>query len=202
MRLVIVIIIGYLIGCFSPSYFLGKLIKNKDIRNYGSGNAGTTNALRVFGKKIAALTFVMDIIKGTIAVLIGQWLMGFNGGLLASIFVVLGHNWPVFLGFKGGKGIATSFGVLIVIHWQTGVACLVIWILTIVFTRYVSLGSISASVVAPFVLLLIDRSAPKNLYLTMIFLALLAIYRHKDNIRRLFKGEENRLKKKRNDSST
>lgn len=201
MKILLVIVIGYIIGCFSPSYFFGKIFKNLDIRDFGSGNAGTTNALRVFGKKIAILTFVMDIVKGIIAVLIGMGIMGYDGGLLAGISVVLGHNWPVFLGFKGGKGIATSFGVLLLIHWQTGLVCLVVWLATIVFSRYVSLGSISASVVAPFTLLLIDKSAPRNLYLTMIFLAILAIYRHKDNIRRLLKGEENKLKKKANNST-
>lgn len=190
---VLTILISYVIGSFSPSYFLGKVLGKKDIRNYGSGSAGSTNALRVFGKKIAAVTFLMDIGKGIIAVLIGRWLVGYNGGLLAGIFVVLGHNWPIFLGFKGGKGIATSLGVLFLIHWQTGIICLIVAVSIIAFTKYVSLGSISASVVAPFALLITDRKAPRNLYLTMIFLAILAIFRHKDNIKRLIEGKENKL---------
>lgn len=193
MKIILVILIGYLIGCFSPSYFFGIIFKNTDIRNHGSGNAGTTNALRVFGKKIGIITFIMDIAKGILAALIGHWLMGLNGQLLAGVFAVLGHNWPVFLGFKGGKGIATSFGVLLIIHWQTGLISLILWITIIVFTRYVSLGSISVSVAAPFILVIIDRKAPKNLYLSMIFLAVLALYRHKDNINRLLKGKENKL---------
>lgn len=193
MVTLITILMSYLIGCFSPSYFLGKIFEKKDLRDFGSGSAGSTNALRVFGKKIGILTFLMDITKGVIAVLIGRWLMGYNGGLLAGIFVVLGHNWPVFLGFKGGKGIATSLGVLLVIHWQTLIVCLVVGVAMIVFTRYVSLGSISASVVAPFALLITDRKAPRNLYLTMLFLAILAIFRHKDNIKRLIQGKENKL---------
>lgn len=193
MMEVLTILISYVIGSFSPSYFLGKVLGKKDIRNYGSGSAGSTNALRVFGKKIAALTFLMDIGKGIIAVLIGRWLVGYNGGLLAGIFVVLGHNWPIFLGFKGGKGIATSLGVLFLIHWQTGIICLIVAVSIIAFTKYVSLGSISASAVAPFALLITDRKAPRNLYLTMIFLAILAIFRHKDNIKRLVEGKENKL---------
>lgn len=193
MMEVLTILISYVIGSFSPSYFLGKVLGKKDIRNYGSGSAGSTNALRVFGKKIAALTFLMDIGKGIIAVLIGRWLVGYNGGLLAGIFVVLGHNWPIFLGFKGGKGIATSLGVLFLIHWQTGIICLIVAVSIIAFTKYVSLGSISASVVAPFALVITDRKAPRNLYLTMIFLAILAIFRHKYNIKRLVEGKENKL---------
>lgn len=193
MRVILVIFIGYIVGCFSPSYYFGKIFKNKDIRDYGSGNAGTTNALRVFGKKFGILTFIMDIVKGALAVLIGRWLMGFDGGLLAAIFVVLGHNWPVFLGFKGGKGIATSFGVLLMIHWQIGIIAFIIFIAVIALTRYVSLGSISATLFAPLALIITNRTASKNLYLTMIFLGILALYRHKENIKRLLKGEENKL---------
>lgn len=193
MKTILVILIAYLIGCFSPSYFLGKFLKKVDIRQHGSGNAGSTNALRVFGKKIGILTFMLDIAKGIIAVLIGRRLMGFNGELLAAIFVVLGHNWPIFLGFKGGKGIATSLGILFVLHWQTGLVCLMVGIIIIVFTKYVSLGSISASVVAPFALIITDKSADKLLYLTTAFLGVLAILRHKENIKRLVKGKENKL---------
>ena len=192
MKTILLIFMGYIIGCFSPSYLLGRVFKDIDIRNHGSGNAGSTNALRVFGKKIGILTFLMDISKGIIAVLIGRWFLGFNGGLLGGIFVVLGHNWPVFLKFKGGKGVATSLGVLFVIHWQTGIICLIVGLIVIILTRYVSLGSISASVVAPLALIITDKTAPKNLYLTMFLLAILAIYRHKDNIKRLIRGEENK----------
>lgn len=193
MKIMLVILVGYIIGCFSSSYFLGKIFKKQDIRNYGSGNAGSTNALRVFGKKIGCLTFMMDIAKGIIAVLIGKWIMGFDGGLLGGISVVLGHNWPIFLGFKGGKGVATSLGVLFIIHWQTGIICLIIGLSIIVFSKYVSLASIGASVIAPFALLIMDRKAPKNLHLTMLLLAIMAIFRHKDNIKRLIEGKENKL---------
>ncbi|HZK33241.1 MAG TPA: glycerol-3-phosphate 1-O-acyltransferase PlsY [Tissierellaceae bacterium] len=193
MKTILVILIGYIIGSFSPSYYFGKIFKKMDIRDYGSGNAGTTNALRVFGKKVGILTFIMDIVKGIIAVLIGRWILGFNGELLAAIFVVLGHNWPIFLDFKGGKGIATSFGVLLMIHWQIGLIAFIIFISVIVLTKYVSLGSISATLFAPLALIITNRGAPIKLHLTMIFLAALAIYRHKDNIKRLLKGEENRI---------
>src|SRR5690554_4139407 len=116
MKVVLTVTVSYLLGCFSSAYFLGKMAKNIDIREYGSGNAGATNALRVMGKKIGALTFILDILKGIIAVIIGNKLLGLDGKLLAGIFVVLGHNFPVFLNFKGGKGVATSLGVLMMVN--------------------------------------------------------------------------------------
>lgn len=193
MKTFIIILFSYLIGCFSSAYFLGKVSKNIDIRSYGSGNAGATNALRVLGKKMGILTFVLDILKGIIAVFLGQFILGVNGGLLASIFVVVGHNFPIFLGFKGGKGVATSLGVLLVLNWQTGLICLLIGVVFIVITRYVSLGSVMASITAPIIIVLTSDSIDKSLYLTTLLLALLSIFRHKANIIRLFKGEENKL---------
>lgn len=195
MRTLITISLAYLIGCFSSAYFLGKVSKNIDIRNYGSGNAGATNALRVLGKKMGALTFLLDILKGVIAVLVGRSILGFNGSLLGAIFVVLGHNYPVFLGFKGGKGVATSFGVLLLLNWKAALLCLIVAGSIIIFTKYVSLGSIAASVFAPFAMVITLESVNKYLYITTWILAALSIYRHKANILRLCRGEENRLGK-------
>ena len=195
MRPFIVILLSYLIGCFSSSYFLGKVSKNIDIRSHGSGNAGATNALRVLGKKMAALTFILDFLKGVVAVLIGRAIFGSTGGLLAGVFSVIGHDWPIFLKFKGGKGVATSFGALIALNWQTGLICLLIAVVIILITRYVSLGSIVAAASAPIILVLITEPIDKNLYITVIILVLLIISRHKANILRLCKGEENRLGK-------
>lgn len=193
MRILITILLSYLIGCFSSAYFLGKISKNIDIRNYGSGNAGATNALRVLGKKVGALTFALDILKGVIAVLIGKSMFGFNGSLLAGIFVVLGHDFPIFLGFKGGKGVATSFGVLLILNWKAGLACLLVAASIIIFTKYVSLGSIAASISAPVAMVLTLDSVNKYLYITTWVLAALSVYRHKANIFRLCRGEENKL---------
>jgi glycerol-3-phosphate acyltransferase PlsY len=193
MRAFIVILLSYLIGSFSSAYFLGKMSKNIDIRSYGSGNAGATNALRVLGKKMGALTFFLDFIKGIIAVFIGTAIFGFTGSLLAGIFVVLGHNWPLFLGFKGGKGIATSFGVLLALNWQTALLCFLIGALVIIITRYVSLGSIIAAIAAPIIIVLTTQTIDKYLYITIVILASLSVSRHKANILRLCKGEENRL---------
>lgn len=196
MEIFAVIILSYLLGSISPSYLLGKT-KKIDIRREGSGNAGTTNVIRVLGPKLGALTFILDLLKGIFSVLLGQLIFGFNGGLLASIFVVIGHNWPLYFGFKGGKGIATSLGVLIIINWQMGLICLAIALTTIFFTRYVSLGSILASVSAPFIIVFTTDSVNMLLYSTVYILASLSIFRHRSNIVRLLRGEENKFGKNR-----
>ena len=125
-KILIIIITSYFIGNFSSAFILGKVFKNKDIRDHGSGNAGATNALRVFGLKLGLGAFVLDILKGIIAVNIGNYYLGYNGALIAGIFVVIGHDWPLFLKFKGGKGIATSLGVMLYLHLPTALICIVI----------------------------------------------------------------------------
>lgn len=193
MKEIIVIILSYLFGCFSSAYILGKIYKGVDIRKHGSGNSGTTNALRVLGTKVGIMTFVLDILKGSIAVLLGIAILGNVGGFLAGVFVVLGHNFPVFLNFKGGKGVATSLGVLFILTWKTALICLIIAALVMALTKYVSLGSILASIFAPIILILTGDSTDKYLLLTTIILALLSIIRHRENIGRLLRGEENKL---------
>ncbi|WP_237722330.1 glycerol-3-phosphate 1-O-acyltransferase PlsY [Keratinibaculum paraultunense] len=192
----IVALISYFIGNFSSAYILGKAFQKKDIRNYGSGNAGATNALRVFGKKLGGITFILDVLKGIIAVYIGERIMGYNGKLIASIFVVLGHDWPVFLKFKGGKGVATSLGVIFLLHYPTAIICTAIGIAIIIITRYVSLGSIIAAGLVPIVGSIVNRPFNKNFFITTFILAILVISRHKDNINRLVKGEEFKLGEK------
>lgn len=193
MKEIMVILLSYLIGCFSSAYILGKIYGNIDIRNYGSGNSGTTNALRVLGIKVGGLTFLLDVLKGIVAVLLGTAILGFKGSLVAGIFVVIGHNYPVFLGFRGGKGVATSLGVLFILSWKTALICLAIGAIVILVTRYVSLGSILASISAPIAIVLTAESINKYLYITTIILALLSVLRHRENIVRLCKGEENKL---------
>ncbi len=165
-NLFIVALISYLIGNFSSAYILGKIFKNEDIRNYGSGNAGATNALRVFGIKIGLASFVIDAFKGgVLAVYIGSLLLGYKGSLIGGVFVVLGHNWPIFLKFKGGKGIATSLGVMISLHWPTAIVCIIIGLLIIAITRYVSLGSIVATGMVPIIGTIVNRPFNRDFFL-------------------------------------
>lgn len=186
-------IIAYFIGNFSSAYILGKLYKKKDIRNYGSGNAGATNALRVFGLKIGIIAFIFDILKGFIAVKVGKSIMGFDGGLVAGLFVVIGHNWPIFLKFKGGKGIASSLGVMLYLNPSTTIICMIIGFSIIAKTRYVSLGSIVATGLVPIVGLFMKKPFDLKFFLFTIILASMAILRHRSNIRRLLAGEESKL---------
>lgn len=197
MKIFLVILISYLLGNFQTSYLLGKIFMKTDIREFGSGNAGTTNALRVYGAKFAIATLVLDALKGALAVIIGRYLLGELGGYLAGVSVVLGHDWPVFLNFKGGKGIATTIGVGLTISPLVAIICVIIGVSIIIITKYVSLGTMSAIVVWPilsYILMLLGKDTLN--YRFLIFssiLALIAIYKHKANISRLLKGEESKF---------
>lgn len=195
-KILLVIVIGYLFGNFATSFILGKLIENKDIRNYGSGNAGATNALRVFGVKIAAVTFLIDALKGVAAVLIGKSILGDTGALIAGISVVVGHNWPIFLKFKGGKGIASTIGVVLTVNFILAILCIVTGLIIIIKTKYVSLGSITAMALLPFIGLIVVRPFNIQFFIFTLVLSIMAIYRHKSNIKRLINGNENKIGQK------
>ena len=192
-KVIFCIIISYLLGNISGGMIFGKLLFNKDIRDYGSKNAGTTNALRVFGIKAGALTFIVDLLKSILACFIGMKLLGLNGVLLAGIFVVIGHNWPIFLNFKGGKGIASSFGFIIFLDYKIAIVAIIMFITIVVLTKYISLGSmLTTTLVLPISYIFFGY---RNIYvlLTFLFLASLSIFRHKSNIIRLVNGNENKI---------
>jgi len=170
-----------------------KIFAKKDVREYGSGNAGATNAFRTFGKKVGALVFLGDVLKGVAAVLLGRYLGGQTGAYIAGAFVIIGHNWPVLLSFKGGKGVATTIGVMLFVNAKLTLICVIIGVVIIVITRTVSLGSISGMGLAPFVALIFIRPLTIDFFLFTVFLAGMSIYRHKDNIKRLVKGNENKF---------
>ena len=190
---IIIGVFSYLIGNFSSAYILGKTFKRTDIRTYGSGNAGATNALRVFGKKLGVAAFILDILKGVLAVYIGGQIMGYKGRLIAAVLVVLGHDWPIFLKFKGGKGIATSLGVLVLLHWPTAVVCIIIGVLVIIKTKYVSLGSIIAACLVPIIGTIMNRPFNKDYFVATLILGVIAIFKHRSNIKRLMEGKEFKL---------
>ena len=196
MKVIFLIILSYLIGCFSSAYLIGKVFKKIDIRTYGSRNAGATNAVRVMGKKLGVLTFLLDFFKGFIAVFIGYWILGYNGGLIAAICVVVGHDFPIFLGFKGGKGIATTIGVMAVLNFPAALVSVIIGLIVGVVSRYVSLGSIVFLIINPVMNAIIIKEFNPNLLLTTIVLALVGLFRHKSNIQRLINGNENKIGKR------
>ena len=162
---IIVAVIAYLLGSISFSVIISKKVAGFDVREKGSGNAGTTNVLRSVGKGAAAITLVCDILKGVVAVLIaffaGKIVHGLDNSLLiqlAGLFVILGHTFPVFFKFKGGKGIATSLGVLLITNWQIGLICLVFALILMALTRMVSVGSIAAAILFPVLVLFINQN--------------------------------------------
>jgi glycerol-3-phosphate acyltransferase PlsY len=193
MKLIIIAALSYLVGCFSSAYFIGKVFKRIDIRSHGSGNVGSTNAVRVMGKKLGVLTFLLDFSKGILAVLIGYWLLGYNGGLVAGVFVVLGHDWPVFIGFRGGKGVATTLSALVILNFPTALISIIIGVIVAIISKYVSLGSIVFLSLIPIISSIITESFNIQLFITTIILSLIGIYRHKENIKRLINGTENKI---------
>lgn len=193
-KLLIVSVLSYVLGNFSTAYFLAKLYADIDIRKYGSGNAGATNALRTLGKKVGLAALLGDIIKGIIAVLIGSFIAGEDGQIVAGLFVVIGHNWPAFLNFKGGKGIATTIGVMAAINPYIVAGIVPVGVLIIAITRYVSLASILGMIAFPITMLFTKQ--PVKLVIFSFLLSIMAVYRHRSNIHKLLTGTENKLGQK------
>ena len=205
---IIVGIIAYLIGSINFSVLISKKMAGFDVREKGSGNAGTTNMLRSVGKKAAAITLICDILKGVIsiviAIIVGNIAKNLDWELLlqiAGIAVVLGHTFPIFFGFKGGKGVATSLGVLLISNWQIGLICLVFAVVLMALTRMVSLGSCAAAVLFPVLTLFInqhytvltDGKSGRVYFVYSVILAIIVLYNHRSNIKRILNGTENKL---------
>ncbi|SHJ52191.1 glycerol-3-phosphate acyltransferase PlsY [Anaerocolumna jejuensis DSM 15929] len=199
-NIIICLIIGYLCGCLSTAYFIGKA-NHIDIRKYGSGNAGTTNAMRLLGVKAGLLTFLGDALKAFIPILLITYVFfkqDPNVNLLAlytGLGVVVGHNFPFWLRFKGGKGIAATGGVIMAFDWRIGLAAFIVFVLSVVITRYVSVGSLLISLLFPIGVLIIYPGDIHMLLVSVIF-TVLAFIRHRTNIKRLMNGTENKLGQK------
>jgi glycerol-3-phosphate acyltransferase PlsY len=181
--------IGYLLGSIPFGLILTKLAGHGDLRDIGSGNIGATNVLRTGNKALAALTLILDLLKGTAAVLIGGR-FGQDAALLGGLGAFLGHLFPVWLGFHGGKGVATYIGVLLWLFWPAATAFCSIWLLVALITRYSSLSALVASAAVPCLLFFVGETRIAVLFL--IF-TLLLYWRHADNIGRLLRGEEGRI---------
>ena len=208
---IIMLIIAYAIGSVNFSVIFSKKFAGFDVREKGSGNAGTTNVLRSVGKGAAALTLICDILKGviaiSIAIIIGNIAKDSNKELLvqiAGIAVVVGHTFPIFFEFKGGKGVATSLGVLLVTNWQIGLICLVFALVLMILTRMVSLGSCAVAVLFPVLTLFINDNytvltegkSGNTYFIYSVILAIIVLFNHRTNIKRMLNGEENKLGEK------
>ena len=203
------IILAYLIGSVSGAIILTKLFKLGDIRKVGSKNAGTTNMLITHGKKAAVLTLIIDVLKGVLAVLIATILENrvsyfyvipesFQGiySYIAAVFVVLGHIFPVFFKFKGGKGVATSLGAILCLDWKIGLIVMVLAVLIMAVSKYVSLGSVIGAVLFSVLvgLDMVHTSFFKPpIMICAIVMSLMVILKHSSNIKRLINGTENKL---------
>ena len=199
-------LIAYAIGSVNFSVIISKKMAGFDVRTKGSGNAGSTNVLRTVGKKAAIITLVCDILKGVVAILaallIGLFAKEASKAILvevAALAVVLGHTFPVFFGFKGGKGVATSLGIILLVNWKIGLICLVFALTLMALTRMVSLGSISASVLFAVLTMFITDSYVAGIehdfsfVVFGILLAAFVIFNHRSNLKRILNGTENKL---------
>ena len=194
LKIILCLIFGYLFGSLNFAIIYSKL-KGDDIRNHGSGNAGATNVLRTYGKGAAAIVFALDILKGVIAVLITR--IFFDDMLYdcaSAMGAVLGHNFPLYYGFKGGKGVATSLAVLLVLHYPTALIAMCTFLIVVISTKYVSLSSILAAVAAITGAFIFFKTDVFSIFCLII--GSLCIYRHRSNIKRLINGTENKLGQK------
>lgn len=208
---IIMLIIAYLIGSVNFSVLISKRVAGFDVREKGSGNAGSTNVLRSVGKGAAVITLICDILKGvvaiSIAIIIGNIIQNSNKELLvqiAGIAVVIGHTFPIFFGFKGGKGVATSLGIILMSNWQIGLICLVFALVLMALTRMVSLGSCGAAVLFPVLTLFIsenymvltEEKSGNTYFIYSVILAIIVLFNHRSNIQRMLKGTESKIGEK------
>ncbi len=192
MIYLLAIVLSYLIGSISGSFILGKIMKGLDIREHGSKNAGTTNAMRVMGRKVGLYTFFIDFAKGIVCMLLMKQLLPWDTILIAAIACVLGHDFPFYMNFRGGKGVATTLGTLAVYNFKLGIIAVIVAILVAAISRYVSLGSITFFVLNPIIFYLLGVESSVNMC-CLILLSILGILRHKSNITRLLTKSENKI---------
>jgi len=190
-------ILGYLLGSIPGGYIVGKLVKGVDVRKYGSGNIGTTNVLRVLGKKYALFVFLIDFGKGAASVLIAS-LFPYDSlsplvRSLAGMACITGHNWPLFLRFKGGKGVATSAGVFLILTPLPFIFSFLTMVVVVGLTRYVSLGSMISAALLPLYIGIFMKEEGVFYIFLGVAVALLVVFRHRSNIKRLLAGKESKL---------
>lgn len=199
---IIISVIAYFIGSISFSVILSRKFAGFDVRDKGSKNAGATNVLRTVGKKVAALTLLCDILKGVIAIVIamiaGKIWTDVDMEILkylAGFFAILGHTFPIFFEFRGGKGIATALGVLLVTNWQIALICLMFALVLMVIFKMVSMGSIFSAILFPILTIFIKQHyiVPGNYIIFGILIAVFVIYNHRANLKRILEGKENKL---------
>lgn len=192
--LFITVIISYLTGSIPTGYIIVKLKTGKDIRTFGSGSTGATNVKRVLGKKWFFIVMILDAVKGAVPVILANLFAG--AGIFpvtAAVMVIIGHSMPVFLGFRGGKSVASGVGTILALNWQAGLIVALIWGIVTYFTKYVSAGSVIALALSPFVMHFAGH-APFCYVMYCALGAVYIIFLHRENILRLIKGNENKIR--------
>ena len=192
LKYLLIAVICYFLGNISTGLLIGKLTAQIDIRQHGSGNAGTTNVMRTLGWVPSLLTLAGDVLKAVLAVVIGRAIAGEIGWIVGALAVLLGHNWPVLFGFKGGKGMACSLGIILATEPLFALTVLAVQVLVLVITRYMSVASLTTSVLYP-VLVICFHASDTPYVVFSILAACLAIFCHRSNISRLIHHTENRL---------
>ena len=192
----LILFLGYLLGSFPSGYLAGIIAKGIDIRSLGSGSTGATNVLRHIGKRAAITVFLLDVFKGVISILLAKYFLlndSWQGAMGFS--TLIGHIWPVWLNWRGGKAVATGLGIFLGLSWQVGLATLGVFILMITLFRIVSLASVSAALALPFIMFISFNNSSISLPFLLISLlaTTLVIWRHRGNIVRLIKGEEPKI---------
>ncbi len=199
---IIIAIIAYAIGSINFSVIISRKLAGFDVREKGSKNAGSTNMLRTIGKKAAAMTLACDVLKGVVAIFIafvaGKIISSTDQALLvqiAGIAVVVGHTFPIFFEFRGGKGVATSLGIILIINWRIGLICLVFALLMMAFSKMVSAGSVSAAILFPVLTIFIGTNyiVEGNYFVFSVILAAIVLFNHRGNIKKILNGTENKL---------
>ena len=188
------VLIGYLLGSVPVGYITCKYWKGINILEHGSGNIGFTNVLRTAGKGPGAVVLIGDMAKGALAAYLGKYLGGENWGILCGIAAMLGHSYSIFLRFKGGKLVSTGAGVLFVLVPEVGAIAAATWLAVLFFSRYVSLASVTAAIILPITMILLQKQLPMIIF--GLTAAVFVIYRHRDNIKRLKAGKEYKLGQK------
>jgi glycerol-3-phosphate acyltransferase PlsY len=187
---IIAAVLGYLSGSVPFGLILTRMAGLGDVRSIGSGNIGATNVLRTGNKGLAAATLLLDALKGTVPALLGTYFLGVEGGVIAGLFAFLGHIFPVWLGFKGGKGVATYIGVMFGLDWRMGLLFLVVWIATAAISRYSSLSALVATVAIPVVEFF---TGDIKIAALAALMSVIVWIKHRANIERLLSGGESRI---------
>tara|TARA_Y100001968_G_scaffold9712_1_gene8149 strand:- start:65 stop:661 length:597 start_codon:yes stop_codon:yes gene_type:complete len=192
----LILLLSYLFGSFPSGYLVGRIAKGIDIRSVGSGSTGATNVLRHIGRRAAITVFLLDVFKGVLSILLAKYfLLNDSWQVAVGLSTLIGHIWPIWLNWKGGKAVATGLGVFLGISWQVGLSTLGVFIVMILIFRIVSLASISAAIALPYIMYLSFETTNISLpFLVISVLAMsLVIWRHRENIVRLIRGKEPRI---------